>query len=53
MPGIQTSLLMAMPACVGQMLPDSCRAGVRQYIASSDPEKAVRAAPATLVGTTG
>jgi hypothetical protein len=53
MPSIQTSLLTAVPAGVGQMLPGLRIVGVRQYIVSNDPEKPVRTAPATLSGSSG
>jgi len=53
MPSIQTSLLTATPAGAGQTLPGLCMAGVRRYIASRLPEKAVSAAPASRFGTTG
>ena len=42
MPSIQTSLLIAIPAGVGQTLPGLCSVSVRQYIAiepSGEPGK--------------
>ena len=42
MPSIHTSLLTAVPAGLGQMLPGSRREGVRAYMARREPEKAVR-----------
>jgi ABC-type taurine transport system ATPase subunit len=53
MPNIQTSLLTPIPARVGQMLPGSCRVGVRRYIVRSAPENAVSDAPARRFGTKG
>jgi len=52
MPSIQTSLLMPMPAGVGQTLRGLCRAGVRRYIAVRAAENATIVADAipTRVG---
>src|SRR5580658_7819824 len=52
-PSIQTSLLTAVPAWLGQMLPGLRNVGVRAYRARSAPENPVSAAPASAAGTNG
>jgi hypothetical protein len=53
MPSIHTSLLIAIPAGVGQMLPGLCNASVFQYIPIRPPENPVSASPATAFETKG
>jgi RNA polymerase sigma factor (sigma-70 family) len=52
-PSIQTSLLTAIPSRLGQIEPGVCIVGVRAYIVTRPPEKAVRAAPATPLEISG
>src|SRR2546428_7540348 len=53
MPTIHTSLLTPVPAGVGHTLPGLCNEGVRRYMVTRLPAKAVRDAPANLLGTNG